>query len=114
MEITCDIVTDLVDVYTNNVASEDTVNAVKEHLKTCPECRRHYEEYKWNIESERKNKVFVTEKSPGLNEEIILESMNKLSKRLKTRRTIRNITSVFAVVVSLVVLLKGFFGEDRD
>ncbi len=114
MEITCDIVMDLVDVYTNGVASEDTKNAVKEHLKTCKDCRRYYDEYKKSLESEQKNKVFVTEKSPGLNDEIISESMYKLSKRLRKRRNIRNITSGIAIVVSLVVLLKELLGESHD
>lgn len=115
MEITCDIVMDLVDVYTNKIASDDTMAAVKEHLKTCAVCRRYFDEYKKNLVNEyNKNKIFVTEKSPGLGEDVLTESMKKLSKRLKTRRTIRNITSVFAVVVSLVVLLREFLGDKSE
>ena len=113
MEITCDIVMYLVDVYTNGIASEDTANAVREHLKTCPDCRRHYDEYKKTLDNEKKNKYFVVEKSPDFCDDIILESVNKISKRLKVRRTIRNVTSVVAVIVSLTVLLKGVFGEDK-
>ena len=66
------------------------------------------------MESEQKKKIIVTEKSPGLNEDIISESMSELSKRLRTRRTIRNITSGVAIAVSLAVLIKEFFEADHD
>ncbi|MBQ2151864.1 MAG: zf-HC2 domain-containing protein, partial [Clostridia bacterium] len=45
MKITCNLAMDLVDVYTNSVASEETVNIVKEHLRECPACRKYYSEY---------------------------------------------------------------------
>ena len=113
MEITCDVVMDLVDVYTSGIAGEYTMRAVGDHLKTCGECRKYYAEYKKTLEKEKKNNICVIEKLPDSTDDVILESLNKLSKRLRTRRTIRNITSVFAVTVSLVVLLKNLFGDER-
>ena len=114
MEISCDIVMDLVDVYTNEIASKDSVDMVREHLKTCASCRRQYDEYKKSLKNEPKNKVFITEKSPGLNEDVVMEGMKKLSKRLKIRRNIRNITSVTAVIISLTVFLKEVLSDRRD
>ena len=42
-KITCDICMDLMPLVQDNVASEDSVNAVKQHLETCPECRAMFE-----------------------------------------------------------------------
>ena len=42
-KITCDICMDLMPLVQDNVASEDSVNAVKQHLENCPECRAMFE-----------------------------------------------------------------------
>ena len=43
MKISCDIVADLAPLVLDGVASEDTVDLVTEHLKSCEKCRREYE-----------------------------------------------------------------------
>lgn len=42
-KISCDICMDLLPLVVDNVASEDSKNAVLEHIETCDECRLHYE-----------------------------------------------------------------------
>lgn len=42
-KITCDICMDLMPLVQDNVASEDSVAAVKQHLETCSECRAMFE-----------------------------------------------------------------------
>lgn len=43
MKISCDIVADLVPLMMDGVASEDTVDLVTEHLKSCEKCKGEYE-----------------------------------------------------------------------
>lgn len=44
-EISCDVVLDLVAIYKDGYASDDTRALVRSHLRSCPECRRLYAEY---------------------------------------------------------------------
>lgn len=45
-EISCDVVLDLVAIYKDGYASDDTRALVRSHLRTCPSCRRLYAEYR--------------------------------------------------------------------
>lgn len=45
MNLSCDIVMDLVGIYKDKIASFDTVRAVDEHLRGCDKCRRYYDFY---------------------------------------------------------------------
>lgn len=39
MNITCEIIRDLLPLYHDNVCSEDSSQLIKEHLSTCPQCK---------------------------------------------------------------------------
>ncbi|NLN49748.1 MAG: hypothetical protein GX154_11825 [Clostridiales bacterium] len=76
--LTCNIIMDLVSIYHDGVASEDTVNAVNEHLEECRECKEFYEDYK---------------KEKTANEEICLipvdeRKYHELSSKLRKRHII--------------------------
>ena len=45
MNITCDMAMDLIALYNDGLASEDSRRAVDEHLKSCPECSAAYASY---------------------------------------------------------------------
>ena len=45
MNLSCNIVRDLVAVCTDGAASEDTERAVRAHLHVCPACARYYHDY---------------------------------------------------------------------
>ena len=42
----CGIIKDLLPLYAENIASDETVEFVEEHLKTCEDCRKEYERVK--------------------------------------------------------------------
>lgn len=44
-DISCDVVMDLVAVYKDGLASDDTRRLVRAHLRTCPGCRQLYAGY---------------------------------------------------------------------
>lgn len=105
MEITCDIAMDLVELYTSGVASEDSREAVKKHLKGCKECRRFYEGYKKSMAEP--DRYIRLEASPDAADEILSESVNKLSKRLRRRRIVKNITGGMLLTLGAAFLIKG-------
>lgn len=45
MNMNCKIAMDLTELYKADVVCEETAQAIREHLKTCPDCRRYYREY---------------------------------------------------------------------
>ena len=40
MKVSCDVIQDLLPLYTDQAASADTVALVEEHLASCPACRQ--------------------------------------------------------------------------
>lgn len=110
MEITCDIAMDLVDIYTNGAASENTENSVREHLKTCKECRSFYAGYKKSLEDEKTEKYIKIETTPYIADEILNESLKKLSKRLRTRRIISNTVGIITVIIGVIFTISECIG----
>ena len=59
MNLTCDIVMDLVSIYKDKLASQSTCEAIKEHLKECQNCRKYYKQYdsinQIELEPEKRN-----------------------------------------------------------
>ena len=45
MNMTCNTARDLAELYKADLVSEESAKAIREHLRTCPECRRYYREY---------------------------------------------------------------------
>ena len=58
MKLSCDIIRDLLPLYAEELASEDSQAAVREHLETCEECRSAFTDMK-------KSPVIIPEE-PGL------------------------------------------------
>lgn len=57
MNLSCDIAMDLAPIYHDGVASADTADAVRAHLKSCPDCRRFYRQYAAGRAAERRSSV---------------------------------------------------------
>ena len=52
--MTCEIVKDLIPMYVDKTASDETAVAVKNHIKICPECRSFYKACKATEEAPKK------------------------------------------------------------
>lgn len=118
MEITCDIAMDLVELYTCGAASEDSCEAVKNHLKTCKECRSFYEGYKKSIKEEEKHpKSYVRiETEPETTDELLTESVRKLSKRLRKRKIVSRVSNIIFLIICAAVVITGIFSlfDDKE
>lgn len=111
MEITCDIAMDLVELYTCGAASEDSCEAVKRHLKTCKECRHFYEGYKKSVKEEKKHPTnyIKVEATPETTDELIAESLKKLSKRLRKRKIFSRVSNIIFLITGAAVIITGIF-----
>lgn len=107
MNLTCDICRDLIGLYKDKIASEDTVKAVNQHLKDCPDCRKYYQSYdsvKWTD----------TEScTVPINEEYHIKHYHDVSKRLQKRYHLYTsvvsaltLASVALITVNLVKFVK--------
>ena len=96
MKRECNIVRDLLPLYVENMASDETREFVEAHLSKCPECNEIYDSM---LETKEDEKLGLDEKEVQ-NKEILplLIVKRKLNKK-------RIVTSIIAVVISLVILL---------
>lgn len=85
MNITCDIIRDLLPLYVEDMVSADSKKLVDEHLCTCASCIKV-------LESLKKNVPIPMEADP--------EPLNKVKKTIRRRRII----SVMAAMLTLVTL----------
>lgn len=103
MRLRCDIVMDLMGLYADGAASEDTVQAVEEHLAECPMCRQFYKQYR--------------QTPPAAQEQLYDGAMDYsvLAKRIRTRRlwTYAGMLSYISVSICMagVLLYKKWMRE---
>lgn len=94
MKYKCAMIQDLLPLYADNVASDESVEAIKQHVLECDECRMLYD----NINS--------TDKKSGDTATIPTGDFLYLRKKIRKRRQITAI--VIVVVLALVV---GWFSD---
>ena len=97
--MTCEIVKDLIPMYVDKTASEETNEAVSNHLKNCPECRdfcrfcRAADEKSRHASNDKIINFIKETESKGE----IEEKYADLSKKLKRRKTLHIILSALVV-----------------
>ncbi|MCI8388245.1 MAG: hypothetical protein HFE63_07275 [Clostridiales bacterium] len=101
MNISCDMAMDLIALYNDGVASEDSRQAIREHLKGCPDCRRAFAEYS----AERKKAA-----EERIARDDVSEKYTLLAKHLRRNHMISTATVMSVVAISLLV---GSFGTLR-
>lgn len=52
MSVSCDVISDLIPLVKDNVASEDSIRLVSEHLMSCEKCKLEFESYTFPIRTE--------------------------------------------------------------
>ena len=79
----CNVIRDLMPLYTDSAISADSRRAVREHLKTCPDCRAYFRALR--AERGRRMPAAVCVVSPD-SEYLLLEG--RIKAREKRRKTI--------------------------
>ena len=90
MKISCNIIRDLLPLYAEDLASEDTKVLVEGHLRECEDCT--------NVLNDMKKKAPVPV-------EVVPDSLNKVKKTIRRKR----ILSVMAALLTLLTLASAVF-----
>ncbi len=104
MNMSCDIVMDLVGLYHDGSASPASVSAVEEHLKECPSCRQFYRHYRTMLKQRQREEEAAGRKAGDF---------SALASRLRKRRTlIAACLAVYSCAVA-AVLVFGLLQENK-
>jgi len=99
----CEIARDLLTLYAENLCSEESANALEEHLSSCPECTALLEKYRKDLKIDK-------EKATHKNAEEANKTLKPL-KKLKGSLLRRSLVIAAVSLVLLVVLgVVGFLG----
>lgn len=60
MKVSCEVILDLIPLVKDNVASEDSVNLVMEHLKSCESCKLEFEDQALQAQTEVNDKRVIS------------------------------------------------------
>ena len=96
MNISCDMALDLITLYKDGVASEDSKKAIREHLKGCPDCARLYRNYSAALSARSAKKCAVPNGEAN-------EKYTHLAQDLRKRRIVNTVSMVSAVALSVGV-----------
>lgn len=91
MKLSCGTIQDMLPLVAEDLASEDTVKLVNEHIKNCKECKQEYEEMK-----EREAKFIDKERIEAI-------PLNNIKRKLKNKNIYIGILT--ALIVSLILLI---------
>lgn len=94
-KISCNVIQDLLPLYIDEVASEDTCLLVTEHLDGCETCAGRYEQMKQKIATDILNEAVEAEK----------KALAQTKRRLQRRRIVTAVLSVIAgaVIITMIV-----------
>lgn len=100
----CDIIKDLLPGYIDEVLSEASINAVKEHLDECQECRRVYSDMKGELSIESN-----AEEQPALDG---FKKIRQHTKKLKM--TVGAVTGVLVLFILYIFMKVYVIGEPLE
>lgn len=61
-EITCSVIQDLLPNYAEGLISPETAAVIRDHLETCPDCRRLYEDYQKPVDLPQPDEIKADKK----------------------------------------------------
>ena len=92
MKISCNVIEDLLPLYVDEAASEDSRQLVEEHLKGCPSCRKMLEEIKKDNQLGTDHRI-----SPEENKKAEIQSLKNIRKRILRKRILSVILAAVLV-----------------
>ncbi len=102
MNMTCEIIRDLAELYQENIVSRESAQTIREHLKTCPECRKYYQDY------DAVEHASFAVPQPSQNAVSVQERMyEQLSRKLRRRHMLRVIGVSSAIGAGTIMLAVG-------
>ncbi len=107
MTLNCEFTKDVAELYYEDMLSPETRQAVKAHLRTCPNCQRHYQQY----ENFRHCPLPIRNFFPNEKEESDIEKRlyQKISRKLRRRRFWNIAGTSAAIGAGGVMFIIGIF-----
>ena len=93
----CNVIRDLMPLVLDRVASDESRALVEEHMNSCEECRKQYEEMKAELPEETRAEYEAEQRD-------IVRTLKQMKRQKKIQQILR---VVLPVVISLVVLIGG-------
>ena len=104
MNSECDIVMDLAGIYFDKTAAYDTNEFIKEHLKTCENCRKFYKQFSGLKKREKINNAPEIPKWEG--------NYDEVARRIRKRRLISRIIGL-TYSVSMLCIIASLMRKTR-
>lgn len=103
MNMTCEIVRDLTELYQENIVSRESAVEIRAHLKNCAECRKYYRNYDHLMNTD------VAVDIPSQQEMYAAQerSYDVLSRKLRRRHMLRVIGVSSAIGAGTIMLAVG-------
>gem|GEM_PF-3299542 len=89
-QITCNVITDLLELYSDEIVSEDTKNLVDDHLSNCSVCNVKLAKIRQNL---------------NIPADVNVEPMKKIKRKIKKKNII---VSLVSIVAAAAILLGAF------
>lgn len=102
MNMSCDIIKDLLPLYHDSICSEESKNAVEEHLKCCESCRDELR----TMDSE----LPITGRAENLAEAKAVQDLSKRWKKGMIKSVLEGAFFTFLTVVISLLILYLFVG----
>ena len=99
MKLNCEIIKDLIPQCVDEIASDDSVNLVMEHILTCESCRNEYEKQKQHIVITNHNQ-----------EKALIKISEKLKKSKLKTMAVTCIMTIFIFLVAYMFFDIPLFG----
>ena len=111
MNISCDMVMDLISLYNDGVASDDTCRAIREHLRGCSACRRAYASYA----DTKKHDLMPPREHES---DALSRKYTVVARHLRRHRLLSNAAVILLILLSAVVggvgAVKLFMQNNKD
>ena len=112
MKLTCDMVTDLYPLYKDGLASPDTKEAIKEHLRECDACRNFYRRYPFQDKLLRRSAADTFDNPTHTSS--VTDGFNSFAKKMRRYKKIKIVVACLITAAVAVFAFFKYFAPDQN
>ena len=102
MKVSCEIIKDLLPLYKDEVCSEDSQRLIQEHLQTCDECKKLFEQM--NID------INIEQKELNIKEADAIERLSKKWNKHLILSMVKGAVLTLVIVILVLLFISIFIG----
>ncbi len=104
--ISCDIVKDLLPLYTDKCISQATKQSIASHLKHCEKCRKYYKDIL--RDKKRKKNMYIS------SDNIEIPDFKCIAKKMKAKKMIKHFIVFTLIAATSAFALFNIFSSDYN